>query len=224
MKTFKKIFVSLITSLVFFAVFTPIEAAGTTLYFKTLTPAVAPGSVINVDVLIDSSSPVNALSLSMNYPSSMLESVGFDNSNSIINIWQEKPQSAAVGTITFSGGMFKGFSGIGGHLITLQFKVLKAGSAALSFGATKVYLADGSGTEASVITKKASVTGEAEAKVESAPVVPFTPTEADVVVEHELNSYSQARSIDTKLPIIIVGIFIVIIGGVVVYNKRKRKI
>lgn len=116
-----------------------------TIYFKTIAEEFGPGSEFAVTVFLDSQQAVNVLDLEINY--SNLEFLGFNNANSIIDIWRNNPQVLTSGVIQIQGGLSKPFSGKAGEVIKLNFRALKSGLAELSFSKAVLYLADGLGTE-----------------------------------------------------------------------------
>ncbi len=114
-------------------------------YLDQTNQAVA-GSVFSVKVLLGMDQPVNAYSVQLRYSTDFLELAGFNDSHSIIDVWQSK-SSPAAGAIKLSGGSLKPFTGQRGELITINFKALKEGAAGIAFGNSAIYLANGEGTE-----------------------------------------------------------------------------
>lgn len=102
-----------------------------------------------VKVLIDSTVPINAYDVTVNYDPVKLSIERVDTSDSLITIWQE-PVTVGRATVGVKGANPKAFSGSNGHLMTLYFKALEAGETSLSFTNIHMYQADGKGT--SVIT------------------------------------------------------------------------
>ena len=122
-------------------------AAPPSLYFEAPSPNIAPGSEFPLRVFIDSSSSLNAYSLNLNYSSDLLELIGFDNSRSIINLWQSQPVVSRGGSVKIIGGSLEPFQGRGGEIVTINFKAIAEGTATLNFGESEVYLANGKGTK-----------------------------------------------------------------------------
>ena len=136
------------------------------IYFVEPNIAVAPGSDFSIDVLLDATEPINAIDLEIIYPKDKLKFLNFDNTHSIVNIWQESPALFSDGNIHLVGGIFKSFTGEKGLVIKLVFRALEIGQPELSFVKNNIYLADGKGTKLLVdtlisnisITKNATVT------------------------------------------------------------------
>ena len=108
---------------------------------------VAIGQEFPVKLLVDSDQPLNAYAIGFSYPTENLSLVGFDNSKSIIDIWQDQPTAHKSGSVNFSGGSISPWRGVGGNLISVRFRAIKDGTAALRFGNSSFYLANGKGTK-----------------------------------------------------------------------------
>lgn len=115
------------------------------------------GDTFPVKALLDSDEAVNAYSISLKYPSDLLELTGFHDGRSIIQVWKSKPE-LLPGEVKFSGGSFDVFRGQRGELITLNFKALQEGTTKIIFENSTVYLADGKGTAVSPQLVEAHIT------------------------------------------------------------------
>ena len=124
-----------------------VSAVSLSIYSEAPSTNIAPGSEFPLRVLIDSPQPLNAYSLNFSYPADLLELVNFDNSRSIINIWQSQPVVYRGGSIKIIGASLTPFQGTGGEIMTINFKAIAEGSALFSFGESAVYLANGKGTK-----------------------------------------------------------------------------
>ncbi|MEK7508099.1 MAG: cohesin domain-containing protein [Patescibacteria group bacterium] len=122
------------------------SAASPSLYFSPSAKDVRVGDSIDVKVLIDSDQPLNAYAVAFAYSSDLLELVGFDNSRSIMDVWQKQP-AVNKGVVTLNGGSIKPFFGTDGELLTLRLSVIKEGVARLAFNESAAYLANGKGTK-----------------------------------------------------------------------------
>lgn len=126
----------------------PAAAAAERLYFSAPTQPLGVGSEFPVKLLLDSDQPVNAYVIKFIYPVQYLEILNFNDSRSIIDIWQGQPVVSAGGEVTIKGGSIKPFSGVGGEILTVNFKALAAASTTLDFEKSNaLYLANGKGTK-----------------------------------------------------------------------------
>jgi hypothetical protein len=141
----KKIFFSVIVLTVCFR---GARAASEAMYLKGPEIPLAAGSEFTVRILVDSDVPINAYSAELSYPARNLSVLGFDESRSLVSIWQEQPVAAA-GVVKFGGGSLAPFQGKGGELLAVRFRV-DSGSAGVSLNLADAafYLADGKGTKA----------------------------------------------------------------------------
>jgi hypothetical protein len=115
----------------------------------TAQPEAAAGSEYIVDVVIDADLAVNTVQVSLNIPSG-LQFVRANDSNSIINLWIDKPAyNAQTKKLTLSGLTPGGFSGLNGHIISLVFSGSVENNQVITFDQanTLVYLNDGNGTK-----------------------------------------------------------------------------
>jgi hypothetical protein len=109
---------------------------------------------------------VNAISVSIDYPTSKLRAVDFSRGQSIMNLWVDEPAiDTEKGTVLFSGGIPGGYCGriqgdpaLSNVVGTIVFSVISGeGGAAVSISPqSEVYLSDGQGTKASLTTQGAS--------------------------------------------------------------------
>ena len=197
------------------------------LYFNGPKEFIAPNSEVTVSVLLDSREPVNAFELTVNYEIGKLKFLGSDNTNSIVDIWQTKP-SEVNGGVGFSGGILDDFTGNGGLLVKLAFKVLDTGLTTdtlnISFGKNDLYLADGKGTKAEVSVSGFSLNIKEDAVVVSSPITPFKSTPSDIMIEQELQTFKEEmfwKNSGTFLSYFVLIIFVICVWAV--YNKSKRK-
>lgn len=198
------------------------------LYFNGPKESLAPNSEIVVSVLLDSAKPINAFDLKVNYDASKLQFLGSDNTNSIVDIWQTKP-SNVQGGVEFSGGILNDFSGNGGHIVKLAFKVLDTDLATdtinVSFGKNDLYLADGKGTKAEVSASSFSLDVREDTAVVYSEITPFKSTPSDIRIEQELQTFKSEMFWENSLTTSLYFVFIIfVICAWRVYNKSKRKL
>ncbi len=146
----------LISALTFFVSSHFADASSTKVYFSAPESA-AVGSEISVKALIDSDSPLNGYSLGISFPADKIKIVSFDDSRSIISVWQTRPAFSESGAIALAGVSITPFSGGGGEIIIARFQVLKEGKIELSFINPLVYVNDGKGTEYTPIVEPAPI-------------------------------------------------------------------
>ena len=116
------------------------------LYFRTKEAFLSPASEFSVEVIVAGNQPINALDLEVSYPVDLLEFLGFDNSESIVDIWQGNPEAKIDGLIVLRGGLFRPFEGGEGELIKLNFRSQAVGQGQIIFKKGNFFLADGKGT------------------------------------------------------------------------------
>ncbi len=106
------------------------------------------GETSQVDVVLHSSTPVNALSATIAYPRNLLEIIGISKEDSFIDLWTEDTViHEETGEIHFSGGTLKKGGVVGtSTAITLIVKAKSPGAAQLYFSDATVLASDGRGT------------------------------------------------------------------------------
>ncbi len=108
-------------------------------------PSVERGTVFSIDVLVSASTPVNAVTITLQFPPDQVEVLGVDRGESVLTLWTSDPK-VENGTVFLEGGTYKkGF--IGEHKIaTINVRALKAGKATFATGDIKLLAGDGKGT------------------------------------------------------------------------------
>jgi hypothetical protein len=122
-------------------------ATSSKVYFKLPSSSITPKSEFIVDVLLDTDTSINAVDLQIFYSSDKLKFLGFNNTGSIVDIWQGGPTLLRSGHIELTGGVLKSFSGIGGKIISMSFRANDIGEVKLFFERNNLYLANGQGTK-----------------------------------------------------------------------------
>ena len=189
---------------------------------------VAPGSEFAVAVYLNAKDPINAFDLEIVYDKKNLEFLSFDNTSSIVNIWQPTPRVLPNGNIGLSGGIIKAFSGEKGLLIKLFFKAMSVGQPEFPFVKSDLYIADGKGTKIEAYNSYNIFSIKEGGKMVSAPVVPFKTTPENIIIEKELENFksqieSQAFLKKNFTPLLIFMIIIFVFCSFGVYNRLKRK-
>lgn len=159
----------------FFSVAAAAQAA--TLSLSPATGVYTVGQTFTARVLVNTAGQkINAAEGTLSYKPSELTVLGVSK-GSVFNLWTAEPAfSNAAGTVTFSGGTPTGYTGSGGTVISVTFKVLTAGSPRVSFSSGSVLAADGRGTNVlsgmtggSYTTSAPSATPEPETIIEYVP-------------------------------------------------------
>lgn len=102
----------------------------------------------SVDVVVNAASPVNAVDAKLRFPEDKLEVTEISKEGSIMLLWAEEPRfSNASGTIEFVGGLYGGFVGEKGRIVSVTFRPKEAGAVTIAFEDTKVLAHDGKGTD-----------------------------------------------------------------------------
>lgn len=104
------------------------------------------GEVFSVDLYAEVYEPVNAVRANLVYPTSTLELVEINKTDSVISLWTTEPYVKS-GIVYIEGGSYRrGF--VGKHkLISLSFKVLDANIAKLNVTDIALLSGDGTGRE-----------------------------------------------------------------------------
>jgi hypothetical protein len=90
---------------------------------------------------------VNAVEAKLSFDNTKLSVTGLSKTGSVFSLWTAEPAfSNSAGTIDFGGGSPSPFS-TRSNVITVTFKALKEGSAAVSVSSASVLAADGLGTD-----------------------------------------------------------------------------
>jgi len=143
----KIVLAAVFTLFAFLAGFETVQAA--TLYFVPSTGTSNIGGNLSVGVYVSSADQaMNAASGVVSFPQDKLEVISISKTGSIITLWVQEPAFFnQSGILNFEGIVPNpGFTGSGGKIITLNFRVKAAGTAALTFSSGSVLANDGLGT------------------------------------------------------------------------------
>lgn len=140
----------------------------------SLSPALGTytiGSTFTVKAMVDGAgASMNAVESVLAFDPKLLSVQSATKDGSIFSLWTTEPEfSNTQGTVTFGGGNPKPFTSKS-TLVSVTFKVLKAGTATVSFSEGSVLAADGKGTD--ILGEKASGVYELGG---TAPVKPAEP-------------------------------------------------
>jgi hypothetical protein len=142
---------------------------------------VGTGSVFAVDVKMNSTVPINALSLVIPLPSTV-ELVGNSDANSLINLWVEKPKLNNKREVVLSGLIPGGFTGEGAQIVRLHFRSAIPGSLNLAVSAdSRAYIHSETGT-ADPVTSRAMTITMVDGRINNGTTVDSVPPEEFVPV------------------------------------------
>ncbi|MEK7653018.1 MAG: Ig-like domain-containing protein [Patescibacteria group bacterium] len=149
-------------------------AKAASLYFSPASGSYQTSKSFSVSVFVSSpDQAMNAASGVISFPEDKLEITSLAKSGSIIGLWVQEPSfSNGAGVINFEGiALNPGFTGSSGKILTINFKVKAAGSAALTFSSGSVLANDGKGTNilASLGGAQFNLSGVAAAPTPEAP-------------------------------------------------------
>lgn len=116
----------------FFSGLTPTQAQTTSVYFSPSSGQFKVGDSVTINLYIDSTKDtIDAVSGSVSFTQDTLQVTSLSRSGSILNLWTQEPTfSNSSGTINFKGiALNRGFSGSGGKVLTITFKVIQTGTA-----------------------------------------------------------------------------------------------
>ena len=125
------------------------SAGAATLYFFPASGSYIVGDTFSISVFVSSAEQaINAASGVISFSQEKLEIISLAMGDSIFDFWVVKPAfSNCAGAINFEGiELNPGFVGLGGKIISINFKAKVAGSAALIFSSGSVLANDGHGT------------------------------------------------------------------------------
>jgi len=107
---------------------------------------VVEGSIFSVDIMAYAHTPVNVVSLVIDFPEDTIEVLGIDKGESVITLWTKEPEVLG-NKVHIEGGTYRrGF--IGEHKIaTLNVRALDAGAVEFITTAAQLVSGDGQGTE-----------------------------------------------------------------------------
>lgn len=134
---------------VLFASAAAAHAFAATLGFSPAGGTHAAGSTFTVNTVVSTQGDaINAISGVVHYPTDLLQVVGISKASSVLTLWVQDPSfSNADGTVSFEGVVPNpGFTGNGGTVAAITFKVLKEGAATVKYDAGSVLANDGNGT------------------------------------------------------------------------------
>lgn len=124
----------------------------TDMRLEPVSKSVSVGDTFTVDVVVQSSIPVNVFAGDLVFDHTTLAVQSIDYNTSIADLWAKKPwYSNGDGVINFIGGTTRAGGFIGtDRLIRVTFKALASGDGTLSIAHAQILQHDGLGTEAAL--------------------------------------------------------------------------
>lgn len=105
------------------------------------------GDRVTFKILVSSATPINAVSGTVSFPTSIFTIESISKAGSIVDFWVTEPNfSGGAGTLNFEGVRLGGFPGGTGTVITASLRATKPGSGKIAFTAGQVLANDGQGT------------------------------------------------------------------------------
>lgn len=132
------------------------EKPEASMYMESAGGSVIVGDTFIVEVIVDSSVPVNVFAGEIIFNHEVLSIEKIDYNNSVADLWAELPwYSNGEGTLTFGGGTTKqgGFTG-SQTLIKILFKAKAEGSGLISIHKPRILRHDGLGSEVELAESK----------------------------------------------------------------------
>ena len=141
------------------------------------------GDVFYVDVVLDTlSETINAVDVTVGFPSNLISFVKAEETNSFISLWIQKPLLRTPATVEFSGIAPGGRKGVDLQVIRLYFETKQEGQDLLVLEKSVLLLHDGTGTQGVVETSGIHIAITAGERlytevsyIDTEPPEPFTP-------------------------------------------------
>jgi hypothetical protein len=110
------------------------------------------GSTFTIQVVVESSNPVNVFAGEVNFSQDVLDVVSIDYNTSIADLWTQEPwYSKGEGRLIFAGGTTKAGGFVGeGAIMSVTFKTLKVGEGKITTSNTRILQHDGLGTDSEI--------------------------------------------------------------------------
>ena len=126
----------------------PVIASAASLYFSPSSGTYSVGQRFNVKVLVSSTDKkMNAAGVDISFSPEDLELVSLSESNSLIDVWGERPTfDNNAGRISMEGLILDGYQGSSGEIITLNFRSKSPGETTVHFSSGSVLAYNGLGT------------------------------------------------------------------------------
>ncbi len=126
----------------------PTFVSAASLYFGPSSGTYTVGERFSVRVLVSSTDKkMNAAGADVSFSPEDLELVSISESNSLIDVWGEKPTfDNSAGRISFEGLILDGYQGSAAEIVTLVFRSKKIGETLVHFSSGSVLAYNGLGT------------------------------------------------------------------------------
>lgn len=127
----------------------PFKIWAATLSARPLSTQVNAGATFTLSIdLNPQGKTINNAEAVVSFPPDLVEAMAINYGGSIFTLWVEQPSfSNSAGTVTFNGGVPNpGYSGSGGHVLSVSFKAKAAGTAQFTVSSAAIRENDGLGT------------------------------------------------------------------------------
>ncbi len=183
------------------------------MYLEPLRGGVLVGETFAVSVRIAAGVPVNAFKGDIGFDHTKLSVESIDYNTSLADLWARAPwYENGDGTLGFIGGTTRRGGFIGdGTLITITFRSLSAGDAAIHFSEARILKHDGLGTDVPLEESIDAIFAVENARVEQETVALPGPTTARIAIHHERPDTDLSG--DGKHSLVDVSIFILNMTG-----------
>lgn len=127
------------------------------------------GDVLEFSIDTQSLLPMNAIGVSLRFPTETIAIESIERDGTIVDLWVEEPTfSNSEGTAKLSGGILEKTGFIGrGHVAMVRFKALSAGRASIEIADAVLLARDGKGTN--ILETKENITFIIREKGEPSP-------------------------------------------------------
>ncbi len=178
--------------------------------------AVALDETFTVDIIVESSVPVNVFAGKLLFDNTTLSVVSIDYNTSIADLWAEEPwYSNGDGTLSFAGGTTRpgGFTGTD-SLITVTFKGIGEGRGKIAIEDANILQHDGMGTDAALaqpidalftISATNTATGTSDTNLIATAVTPTTYHVVNEVPSKDLNGDGRQSIADASIMLLNIG-------------------
>lgn len=162
--------------------FAPLFAHAADLTISPSTGTFSVGDQVSVKVMVTTGTPINAISSTINVPTSIFSIESIAKDTSILNFWVTQPSfSNTTGVVSFEGVSLGGFTGKTGNVVTLRLRAKKEGTGTVSIKSAQILANDGQGTNVTSAVKSSGTFTIVKAAPKPVEVVP--PPVVEVVPE-----------------------------------------
>ncbi len=151
---------NLLKALVSLCIFlSPFFAHAASLMVSPANNTYSVGDRVVVRILVNSSTPINAVSSSLVVPTNIFAIESVTKDSSILNFWVTEPSfSNKNGAISFEGVSLGGYSGGTGEVVTLRLRAIGEGRGTITIQSAQILANDGQGTNVTGVLQSGTFT------------------------------------------------------------------